>query len=338
MARVLKILAALWKAVRRGWKSSGSFASNNLFLASVTLLFFKDPEAFAAINALVAVVLFFPLSADPLRKIPAVRLALWPLGRGQRGVLRLLALGLNPMPWALAALAARQAVTAELWALLAGLFAMAFLWPALPGARRGWLRAMPHFPGPLDQLIRKNLRQSFCTLDFYCALLVSLTGLAFRCAGRLPREALLPLTVPVMFALSTSAGNLFGLDGDGGMTRYRLLPIPGWQVLAAKDAAFLLIALLLTLPISPVGGLAAASIGLAYGHYASVHRRHADSRWRFATNASAGGGLLQMVLMAVAAAGAVNGTPLLLAPCAAVYAWSTWQWGRDLSAPPVSPA
>ena len=33
-------------------------------------------------------ILFFPLSEDPLRKIPAVRLALWPVTRSERVALR----------------------------------------------------------------------------------------------------------------------------------------------------------------------------------------------------------------------------------------------------------
>jgi hypothetical protein len=333
MACVPAILAALWKAVRRGGKSAGSFASNNLFLVSVAFLFFKDPGAFVSLNVLIALVLFFPLSADPLRKIPAARLALWPLTRRERALVRILAPWLNPMPWLLAALALHKGIAVELWALIAGLFAIAFLAPALPlGGRQNLFRAMPHFPGALDQLIRKNLREALCTLDFYCALLVSAAALAFRCAGQLPREALFPMTMPVMLALSTYAGNLFGLDGRGGLTRYRLLPIPGWQVLAAKDAAFLLIAVALTLPLSPVGGLAAALAGLAYGHYASVNRRRPETRWRFSTAASFSGGLLQVVAMALAAAGAIDGSVLLLAPCAAAYAWSTWHWGKALAA------
>jgi len=65
-------------------------------------------------------------------------------------------------------------------------------------------------------------------------------------------EALVPLTLVVMLTISTCAQSLFGLDGDGGLTRYRLLPIAGWQILAAKDLTFLLMALLLTLPLSPL--------------------------------------------------------------------------------------
>jgi hypothetical protein len=189
---------------------------------------------------------------------------------------------------------------------------------------------LPHFPGPLDQLIRKNLREALATLDFYCAFLLAAVCFCFRVAGALPREALLPMSVAVLLALSTCAANLFGLDGDGGMTRYRLLPIPAWQVLAAKDAAFLLIVLTLTLSLAPLAALAGALIGLAIGHYGSVRRRHPERRWRFATASGIAGALLQMAAIAFAAASVVNGSVLFLVPCVALYAWSTWHWGKAL--------
>jgi len=331
VARVVSILAALWKAVRRGGKRAGSFASNNLFVVSVALLFFKDPGGFLSLNVLIGLVLFFPLSADPLRKIPPARLGLWPLERGERGLLRVLSLWLNPVACVLAAVAFRRTVTWGLWAAMAALFAVAFIAPRVPrGGPYSLLPGMPHFPGVLDQLIRKNLRASLTTLDFYCALAIATAGCGFRAAGLLPREAFLPMSIGVILALSTCAANLFGLDGEQGMMRYRLLPLAGWQVLAAKDAAFLLVALVLTAPLSPAGGMAAAITALAYGHYASVMRRHPDTRWRFSTTTSAVGGLLQVVVMATAAAGVVNGSVLVLLPCAAAYAWSTWYWGKAL--------
>jgi hypothetical protein len=41
--------------------------------------------------------------------------------------------------------------------------------------------------------------------------------------------------------MSTYAQSLFGLElGSGsGMTRYHLLPLGGWEILLAKDIAFL---------------------------------------------------------------------------------------------------
>ena len=41
-------------------------------------------------------VVLFPLSTDPLRKIPPSRLALWPLDRRERWILRLASPWINP--------------------------------------------------------------------------------------------------------------------------------------------------------------------------------------------------------------------------------------------------
>ena len=331
MARVRAVLGALWTAIRRDAKSIGSFTSNNFFLVSVVFLALKDPEVFVSLNFLIGLVLFFPLSTDPLRKVPPVRLAIWPLAPREHRLLRILSPWLNPVTWLLAILALRGSLTLGLWALVAGLFMIGFVVPALPrGAKKGIWRRLPNFPGPLNQLIRKNLRETLSTLDFYTALLVSAAALIFRISGRMPREALAPLTILVMLALSTNAQSLFGLDGDSGLSRYRLLPIRGWQVLAAKDAAFLLAALLLTLALAPLGGLAAALVALAQGHYASVNHRHEETRWRFSTTTSFGGSILQLILMAMAASATISFSPLILAPCAAAYGWSTWWFGRAL--------
>src|SRR5438105_2408015 len=90
LARVRAVLAALWTAIRRDAKSIGSFASNNFFLVSVIFLALKDPGAFVSLNFLIGMVLFFPLSTDPLRKVPRVRLAIWPLAPREHRLLRIL--------------------------------------------------------------------------------------------------------------------------------------------------------------------------------------------------------------------------------------------------------
>ena len=296
---------------------------------SIVFLVLKDPGAFVSLNTMIALVLFFPLSSDPLRKAPASRLALWPLDRADYAVLRILTPWLNPLTWLLAAAALRRSLTLGLWAMLAGLFLAGFVIPSLtPRAGTTSWRYIPNFPGPLNQLIRKNLRETVSTLDFYAGLMISAGGTVFRALGLLPHEGLLPLTIVVMLAVSTNASNLFGLDGSGGLMRYRLLPLESWQILAAKDAAFLLASLLLTFPLSPAGGMAAALVALAQGHYASVRFPHREVRWRFCTSASFGSSIAQVVLMAMAAAGTVLGSPLVLAGCLGAYAWSTWRFGR----------
>jgi len=332
MARVRAILGALWTALRRDRKSLGSFSSNNLFLLSVVFLFLKDPEVFVSINVFIGVVLFLPLSADPLRKIPPARLALWPLARREHRLLRLVSPWFNPVTWLLVGLALWRSVTLGLWAVVAGLFAVGFAAPSLTGGK-GAFRRLPDFPGPLNELVRKNLREMLSTLDFYAALAISVGAFIFRALNLLPAEARLPLTLLVTLAISTYAQSLFGLDGDGGMTRYRLLPVPGRQILAAKDLAYLPAAFVLTLPLAPLAGLAAAMAALAVGHHASVRQPRQETRWRFSTGASFFQSLLQMVLMAMAGA-AVNDFPWLLAAVFAAYAGSTWWFGGELERQP----
>ena len=331
MARTAAILSALWTAVRRDAKTMGSFTGNNLFTVSVLFLALSDRGVFLSLNVLIGLVLFFPLSTDPLRQIPAVRLAMWPVSSGERWLLRIASPWLNPMTWLLAILVLRRSVTMGLWALIAGLFAIGFAVPSLPWVRRlGAWRRLPHFPGPLNQLIRKNLREMLSTLDFYCGLLLSAGALIFRLKGTLPQDAYFPLTMLVALTLSSYAQCLFGLDGDGGLTRYRLLPVPGWQILMAKDAAFLLVNVVLCLPLAPLPGLAAALVALAIGHAASVTHRSEQTRWRFSTGVGFGDGIVQVLMMALLAAATVYASPFMLAPCIAIYIGSTWWYGRTM--------
>jgi hypothetical protein len=326
MARIAIVLGALWTAVRRNAKSIASFSSNNFFIVGAAFLLLGDPGAFVSLNAVVMAILFFPLSTDPLRKIPAIRLALWPLTRRDRWILRMISPWLNPIAWLLAALALWKGVAISLWAAIAGLFVIAFVMPSLPsGSQKGIWRLMPQFPGPLNQLVRKDLRQILSSLDFYCALSWAAVAAIVRVTGKLPPEARVPMSMVVIFALSTIALNSFGLDGDAGMNRYRLLPVSGWKILLAKDAAFLLIAVLLTLPLSPMAGLSAALTALAIGHYDSVTLRHQETRWRFRTSESFGRSIFQVILLIMAG----TGGPIALALATVCYAGSTWWFGRD---------
>ncbi len=334
MARIWAILVALVIALWRDFKAVGSFSGNNLFVVGLTFLFLGDAGVFVRLNAFIGLVLFIPLSADPLRVLPRDRITVWPLSTGERRVLRILSPWLNPVTWLIAALAVWKHVSMGLSAVIIGAFVIGFVLPSLPPARKGAWRRLPNFPGPLNQLIRKNLREMLSTLDFWCSAVVSTLSLGFRAAGLLPADALLPLTILVMLALSTYAQTLFGLDGDGGMTRYRLLPIPGCLILAAKDVPFLLVSVVLTLPLAPGAGLAAALSALATGHHASVTHHGNQVRWRFSSGVSFVMSVFQVFVMSVAAA-AVHAIPLLVLPCAGLYAWSTWWCGRLLEQQPL---
>ncbi len=332
MARTAVVLRILGKAFRRHVRSLGSFASNNFFLISL-LIFGLQPQSGAFVWLVMALVLFLPLSSDPLRIIPPVRLALWPLENRERRLLRWLSPWLNPVAWILAALAIRGSMTLGGFAMLGALFAAGFAAPALPLRTPGRLALrLPELPGRLGVLLRKNLREMLGTLDFYLALLLAVSAAGARIAHLLPPDGYVPMTFLIVLALSSYAQCLFGLDGEGGMARYALLPIRGWQILAAKDAPFLLAAVVLTLGAAPLSGISAALMALAVGHQPSVKKPVGQQRWRFFSGASFANGITQACLMAAAAMTTAT-YPAAVAPCLLLCVASTWWYGRALERP-----
>lgn len=330
MARIAAILRSLASAYRRDQKSLESVVGNNFFFVTAFLL----GRAGGFIYLLIGVVMLFPLSTDPLRKIPRSRLALWPLDRREHAILRAASPWVNPISWIVAGLAvwaARGTLTIGLWGLIAGLFVAAFALSDLPSpARAIWLH-IPNFPGRWNQLVRKNLREILSTLDFYCGLLLCLATIAYRLARfPLPSEAFLAITVLVVISLSSYAQCLFGLDGDGGLSRYRLLPVRGWQILLAKDAAFLITAIPLTIPLAPLPGTAAAFIALAMGHGPSINQPREQIRWRFSTGSSVIFGLMQAMAMGAAASAVYFTSVLFLPACIAAWWASLLYYGRQL--------
>lgn len=329
MARTAAVLRALGTAFRRDWQSVGSVGVNVFFPAIV--YFLRGAGGF--VYLIIALVMLFPMSGDPLRKIPPSRLRLWPLGRGERLLLRLASPWLNPMTWILGGLAvwaARGHITFGLWALVAGLAVAGFLLSRLPG-KPVWWRQIPSCPGPLEQLIRKNVREILCTLDFYVALLLSLAGLGYRVARlALPPEAYASLALLVVLALASYTQCLFGLDGPGGISRYCLLPLRGWQILAAKDSACLAVVLLLLLPLAALPGLGGAMVCLALGHGPSVDEPREQTRWRFSTGVSLGYGFVQVVATAAAWGAIAFSSPLFFFPCLLFWLASAGWYGRHL--------
>jgi hypothetical protein len=331
MARARAILSALALAYRRDWTAFQSLAGNNFFLVTAFLL----RTAGIFVYLIMGLVVLFPLSTDPLRKIPPSRLALWPLDRRDRWILRLASPWINPLTWGLAALAvwgAGRTVSVGLWALIAGVFAGTFLISAMPlPSGNGMFRRVPQFPGPLNQLVRKNMREILATLDFYTALILSLAVLAYRIFGpALLPEAFMAMTVLVVGAMSSYAQCLFGLDGEGGLSRYRLLPVRGWQLLLAKDVAFLSVVVPLTLPLAVLPGIGAALVALAVGHAPAVEHPRPQTRWRFSTGGGLGNGVIQLIALAMTASGIYLTSTWFLAAAAAAWAVSLWWYGRDV--------
>lgn len=320
-AAVRPVIAALWRALRRDLRGFASVAANNFFLFIALLVLGAATSGVRPLSAypfllLLGFLMLFPLAADPLLKIPAVRLGLWPLSGPQRLALRAAALAFSPMVW-LAALAAwRVARPAALAFLVVPLAAH-----SLPAPRWQPLRRVPAW----SELVRKNLRQMLSVLDPYLAALLAVIAVADG-ARALPGGAA-GMAMLVALALSSYAQCLFSLDGEGGVSRYRLMPLASWRILLAKDAAYLCVLAILVLPVEFRAGMAFGLAALAAGRYPSVVRRRPVARWRF-TGGSIGFGFAQIVLGAAAAsAGAERGWPVLAA-VAALWALSIWLGAR----------
>jgi hypothetical protein len=328
VARLRPILSALSTAAKRERKTFQSIATNNFFVASVLMA-----DAAGFLYLLGALAVLFPLSADPLRRIPPERLALWPLSAREHRLLRILTPWLNPVTWGLAALAAwgvKHTESLGLFAAAAGLFAIGFFVPSVSG-EPGFLRWIPAPPGVFGQLVRKSLREMMLTLDFYLAFMLSLSAAAYRIfMHNFPEEGLMVMALLIVLALSSYAQCLFGLESTGGLTRYRLMPIEGWKILAAKDVAFLSVVVVFTAPASPLTGLAAGLAALAIGHAPSLQEGREQTRWRFSSGASLGNGVFQVLALMGAGVTYYRITPLILIPCVLVCAGSAWWYGRKL--------
>lgn len=335
MLAAFRLLAQL---VRRDVRTSASLAMNNLFFLVVFLLQGSNPRTMARTALPFALLLGLPLllafSGDPLRKIPAARLALWPLSSKARVGLRLFGLGLTPAVWLTAILLLLLRVGLPLaLAFFAALVVMQGMVMAIGyGARRVTGFQMQRYiqqpPGRLGGVLRLSLRQMMMTLDFYVALTVSVCGAIYRWTDAHADPAAYPvLAAVVALALSTYAQRMFGFDGRAGETRYRLLPMRGWQLLLAKDAAYLVVLTLLILPLGVLPGLAFGLMALAVGRYASLTSTGMQLRWRFV-----GGdlpvGVLQVIAGVAAAFASLRFGLLALGGCVAVYLISLIVGGR----------
>ena len=325
-AALWPVLLALWRAVRRDLGSFASITLNNFFLF-VALIAYGDvsggilPVSAYPFLFLFVFLMLFPLAADPLAKIPAARLALWPLGKIERLGLRTAALGLSPMVWLAVLLVWRASRSPA----ALGLVVIPLLTHGLaPG---GWhsLRRVP----AIGELMRKDLRQMVTVLDTWLALLLAVVGVAAH-ARALPGGGA-GMASLVALALSTYAQCLFSLDAAGGSARYHLFPLPGWRILLAKDMAYLAVLTVLVLPLDLGAGLSFGLIALAAGRYPALRHRLPVQRWRF-TGGRLPFGILQMAAGAAAAfAESEHGLPVLLVPFLA-YLVSLWLGGRWIAA------
>ena len=343
MAALGAILRALRRAVARDLGTLQSIKVNNLFLFVALLAYGalnsgQPPKSAEPFFVLLGFLLLFPLSSDPLGKIPPSRLALWPLTARQRAGLRFASLALSPVTWigVLILLKTAQPVAALAFCgLAAGIQGLAVFSRRAARHNPHWdlLRDIPVLPGRLGGLVRKNLREMLSLMDPYAALLLSLGGGAYRIFGAHPDpEAFAIIGLLVALTMSTYTQSLFGLDlassTSGGMTRYHLLPLDGWQILLAKDIAFLSVLFVLLLPLDPAPGLTFGLAALALGHHSSVLLELPQEPWRFT------GGRLLPVGALQAVGGVALGFleyeqgPVWLALAASGFVVSVFYYGR----------
>ncbi len=324
MAGIAALLKALAKVTWRGARSVASVQENNFFLIGAVLLLQAGPF----VRVLLVAMLLIPLSADPMRTVPPERWNLLPLERGRIVWLRIAAMWLNPV--LLAAIAAAWFLKQPgLGLKLAAFFVAAQLaapWMEAAVARTPSLdltRWVPAFPGAMGALVRKNLREMISVLDFWAAAALSGLAFAYKLAASWPEPemAMVMSIFVVLAALGTYAQCLFGLDGESGRARYLLMPLPAWRILLAKDIAFLVVAVALTLPLAPSAGLASALAALAVGHHLSVLRPVAQLRWRF-TSGSLSAAMFQAVACSAAGVSVYRDSALWLIPCFAAWALS----------------
>jgi hypothetical protein len=282
--------------------------------------------------AIMGLPLLFPFSADPLDKVPAERLALWPLSGPQRLLLRSLSLAMSPIFWIVLVMILKKASATGV-VIFAGLAigarGIAGLTKRVPHSNV--LQWVPLLPGRLGGMVSNNLREMLGMLDTWVAVLLGVVSVAYRFGSRHPDPASLPiLGMLIALALSTYAQSLFGLDFDSGLTLYRLLPLRAWEILLAKNLAFLAVLVPLIIALHPLPALTFGLTTLAIGHHSSVRMRLPQRRWRFAGGRLLPVGALQVFASVGLGVAEMRRGPLYLGLTACGYLLSLWFYGRRL--------
>lgn len=319
---VLAILRALSRAMRRDLGSFAALKVNNfflfvLFLTYSNVLYRLSPYSAYPFLLLVGFLVLFPMSSDPLAKIPPSRFGVWPLDTSQRLALRLTSVAISPVFWIALIL---MLWTARSLALAFVALAIAMQVAIMAVGSPGWHSGLRlRFPCKIVPLISAAIRQMLSVLDTYIALLLAIGGCVYRFLFHAPDPAAYPIfALLIALAMSTYAQCLFGLDSGSAMTRYRLLPLPLWQIVLAKDIAFLAILIILVAPLSLAAGLTSGLVALAIGRYSAIRRRSSQHRWRF-TGGRVIVGVPQGVLGLGMGLAAQQVSPALLGVAAAAY-------------------
>jgi len=324
----MAVLRAVGLASYRELRSFQSITGQNFFY--LVLLIALQPESAYFFGLIVGALLFFPLSSDPLEKVPVERRKLWPLDAAEWAAVRTASLFLSPVIWIAGFVLLRVG-----WRLAYQLAVIGLAAHALSYAVRRWaprfnlMRMVPAPPGVMGQLMRLHWREMLTTLDPYIGLLLTLATTAYRLTGgKLDAEALPILSMVVVVAISTSAQVLVGLDGAGAQ-RYRLMPLQGWQILLAKDAAFLAVLVILIAPLEIPASFTAGLAALTIGH-SRLGEQPAQQRWRFTSGVMWPTGAFQMFAIFAIGNGVLKFGILFVVLTVAAWLISLWWYGRKV--------
>ena len=337
MARItpaVAVLRAVGLAAYRELRSFQSLTGQNFFFL-VVFIAYQQAESAALFALILGALLFFPLSSDPLEKIPPDRRQLWPLDHRSWFAIRVASFFLSPVIWIALFVLLRIGWRLASQIVLLGLAAHGVAY-VFKGPVKRWapgfslLRWVPAPPGVMGQLMRLHWREMLTTLDPYVGLLLSLSTLIYRASGGVLDPAALPvISMVVVVALSTSAQVLIGLDGAGAQ-RYRLMPIHGWQILLAKDAAYLIVLLILIAPLEVPASLTAGLAALAIGHGRAAMQPLPERRWRFTSGVMWPTGAFQMFAIFAIGNAVLKYGPIFIAVTAVAWICSIWWFGRKV--------
>jgi hypothetical protein len=137
------------------------------------------------------------------------------------------------------------------------------------------------------------------------------------------------LSMVVVVALSTSAQALMALDGTGAQ-RYQLLPLRGWQILLAKDLAFLVVLLILIAPLEVPASLTAGLAALAIGHSRAGMPTVTEKRWRFTSGVLWPTGAFQIFAIFAVGNGVLRYGAMFAGMTVAAWVISLWWFGRKI--------
>jgi hypothetical protein len=328
---VVGLLKALGLVSWRDVRSLGSIGGQNFFL--FVLFVALQPESAIFFALILGVILLFPLSSDPMQKVPGERRASWPLLGWEWAAVRVWSLVLSPIVWLAIFLLVRAGWRVSALAIAGGASAQVLTYLARRFSKTlDWLHFIPAPPGATGAIMRLQWREMLRTLDPYVALVLVVSTELYRFSGKpLDPAALHIMSLVTSVAMSTQTQVLFGIDGQGA-ARYAQWPIRGWRILLAKDLAFLVLLGLFVMPLDFVSGLVSGIAALAIGHRRSVVKPVRQAAWRFTSGALLPDGAIQVaVLFAVGNSARTVGLPLI-ALC--ILAWLAsllfygWQWDR----------